>query len=201
MSPEEFQAASGVSRETLDRFHLYAALLAKWQKAINLIGRATEAEIWHRHFLDSAQLLPLLTVGPGLVDLGSGAGFPGAVLATMGVADVHLIESDGRKCAFLRELDRQLGLGMTIHEARIEAVVPWKARGVTARALAPLPKLLDLAFPFIGPDTVTVFLKGETADEELTETAKAWNMTTERLVSRTSPTSAILRLTRLERKV
>lgn len=200
MTPEEFTAATGVSRETMDRLRLYAALLAKWQKAINLIGRATEAEIWHRHFLDSAQIASLLPVGPGLVDLGSGAGFPGAVLAAMGVKDVHLIESDSRKCAFLHELDRQLSLGMTIHKARIESVVPWKASGVTSRALAPLPKLLALAFPFVGSDTVAVFLKGESADEELTEASKAWNMTVERLVSRTSPTSVILRLTRLERK-
>ncbi len=200
MKPEDFAVATGVSRETLDRFRLYASLLIRWQRAVNLIGKSTAADIWERHFLDSAQLRRHLPEGPGLVDFGSGAGFPGAVLAVMGVADVHLVESDSRKCAFLRELDRQLVLGMTIHEARAESLTPWKARSVTSRALAPLPRLLDLTGEFLGPETVALFLKGETADEELTEARKGWNMTVERLPSRTSPTGVILRLTRVERK-
>ncbi len=200
MKPEDFAVATSVSRETLDRFRLYASLLIRWQRAVNLIGKSTAADIWERHFLDSAQLRRHLPEGPGLVDFGSGAGFPGAVLAVMGVADVHLVESDSRKCAFLRELDRQLVLGMTIHEARAESLTPWKARSVTSRALAPLPRLLDLTGEFLGPETVALFLKGETADEELTEARKGWNMTVERLPSRTSPTGVILRLTRVERK-
>ncbi|MSP50091.1 MAG: 16S rRNA (guanine(527)-N(7))-methyltransferase RsmG [Alphaproteobacteria bacterium] len=200
MSPEEFGAATGVSRETLDRFRLYATLLTRWQRAVNLIGKSTAADIWERHFLDSAQLRPLMADGPGLLDLGSGAGFPGAVLAILGATDVHLVESDSRKCAFLRELDRQLGLGMTVHEVRIDHLTPWKARSLTARALAPLPRLLDMAKEFLGPETVCLFPKGATADEELTEAEKGWNMTVSRLASRTSPTSVILRLTRVERK-
>ncbi len=200
MTPEEFGTATGVSRETLDRFRLYASLLTRWQRAVNLIGKSTATDIWERHFLDSAQLLDHLSESPGLVDLGSGAGFPGAVLAVLGARDVHLVESDSRKCAFRRELDRQLGLGMTIHEARIDHLTPWKASSLTARALAPLSKLLDMAEEFLGPDTVILFPKGETADQELTEAFKGWNMTTSRLPSRTSPTSVILRLTRLERK-
>jgi len=200
MTPEEFGAATGVSRETLDRLRLYASLLARWQRAVNLIGKSTAADIWERHFLDSAQLYPYLAEGPGLADFGSGAGFPGAVLATLGVKDVHLVESDSRKCAFLRELDRQLGLGMTIHESRIDHLTPWKARSLTARALAPLSQLLDMAEEFLSPDTVCLFLKGESVDRELTEAEKGWNMTASRLPSRTSPTGVILRLTRVERK-
>lgn len=200
MTPEEFGAAANVSRETLDRFRLYAALLTKWQRAVNLIGKSTAADIWERHFLDSAQLYPYLSEKPGLLDLGSGAGFPGAVLALLGARDVHLVESDGRKCAFLRELDRQLSLGMTIHEDRVDHLTPWKASSLTARALASLPKLLDMAEEFLDPDTVILFPKGETVDEELTEAFKGWNMTVSRLASRTSPTSVILRLTRVERK-
>lgn len=200
MTPEEFAAATSVSRETLDRLRLYAALLTKWQRAVNLIGKSTEADIWERHFLDSAQLHPHLSEKPGLTDFGSGAGFPGAVLAAMGVRDVHLVESDGRKCAFLREVDRQLGLGMTIHEARIDHLTPWKASSLTARALASLPKLLDMAEEFLDLETVILFPKGETVDQELTEASKGWNMTVARLASRTSPTSVILRLTRVERK-
>ncbi|MBL8692325.1 MAG: 16S rRNA (guanine(527)-N(7))-methyltransferase RsmG [Rhodospirillaceae bacterium] len=200
MTPEEFGAATSVSRETLDRFRLYAALLTKWQRAVNLIGKSTAADIWERHFLDSAQLYPHLSERPGLIDFGSGAGFPGAVLALLGARDVHLVESDSRKCAFLRELDRQLGLGMTIHEDRIDHLTPWKASSLTARALASLPKLLDMAEEFLTPETVILFPKGETVDQELTEALKGWNMTVSRLPSRTSPTSVILRLTRVERK-
>jgi 16S rRNA (guanine527-N7)-methyltransferase len=200
MTPEDFAVVTGVSRETLDRLRLYASLLVRWQRAVNLIGKSTAADIWERHFLDSAQIHPYLAEGPGLVDFGSGAGFPGAVLAALGVEDVHLIESDSRKCAFLRELDRQLSLGMTIHEVRAESLTPWKARNVTSRALAPLPRLLDMTGEFLGPETVCLFLKGETADQELTEARKGWNMTVERLPSRTSPTGVILRLTRVERK-
>ncbi len=200
MTPEEFAAATNVSRETLDRLRLYASLLAKWQRALNLIGKSTAADVWERHFLDSAQLYPLLSEKAGLVDFGSGAGFPGAVLAAMGARDVHLVESDSRKCAFLREIDRQLALGMTIHESRIDHLTPWKASSVTARALAPLPKLLDMAEDFLEPETVILFPKGESVDQELTEALKGWNMTVERLASRTSPTSVILRLTRVERK-
>lgn len=200
MTPEEFGAATGVSRETLDRFRLYAALLTRWQRAVNLIGKSTAADIWERHFLDSAQLYPHLSERPGLVDFGSGAGFPGAVLALLGAREVHLVESDSRKCAFLRELDRQLGLGMTIHEERIDHLTPWKASSLTARALASLSKLLDMAEEFLTPETVILFPKGETVDQELTEASKGWNMTVSRLPSRTSPTSVILRLTRVERK-
>lgn len=200
MTPEEFAAATNVSRETLDRLRLYESLLAKWQRALNLIGKSTAADVWQRHFLDSAQLYPLLSEKPGLVDFGSGAGFPGAVLAAMGARDVHLVESDSRKCAFLREIDRQLALGMTLHESRIDHLTPWKASSVTARALAPLPKLLDMAEDFLDPETVILFPKGESVDQELTEALKGWNMTVERLASRTSPTSVILRLTRVERK-
>jgi 16S rRNA (guanine527-N7)-methyltransferase len=201
MTPDEFAAATGVSRETLARFEAYAELLAKWQRAVNLVGPSTLAEIWSRHFLDSAQLAPLLPGGDGsTVDLGSGAGFPGAVLALLGVRSIHLIEADGRKCAFLRELNGHLGLGMTIHERRIEQVAPWEAQSLTSRALAPLPKLLSLAEPFIGPATVAVFLKGEGASQELTGVQKEWKMDVECLRSRSSPGGVILRLTHMERK-
>ena len=200
MTPEQFAAEISVSRETLARFERYEMLLGKWQRAINLVAPSTLKDIWRRHFLDSAQLISHLP-GPGpLVDLGSGAGFPGAVLALLGAADVHLIEADKRKCAFLREVNRELGLGMTIHQARIEDVVPWEARSLTSRALAPLDRLLSLASGFIGPATVALFLKGESVSGELTQAEKEWNMAPEYLRSRSSPTGIILRLTKMERK-
>lgn len=200
MSPEEFAAATGVSRETLDRLCRYEALLLEWRPRVNLVGRSTLPDLWHRHFLDSAQLFPLLPAKAGLIDLGSGAGFPGAVLAAMGARDVHLIESDGRKCAFLEELNQALDLGMTIHRARIEQMAAWEAPCLTSRALAPLTRLLDWAEAFIGPSTICLFPKGQSVEEELTEASKKWNMTTECLPSRTSPTGTVLRLTGVERK-
>lgn len=200
MSPEEFAAETGVSRETLDKLRRYEALLLEWRPRVNLVGLSTLPDLWHRHFLDSAQLLPLLPPGGGLVDLGSGAGFPGAVLAAMEVSNVHLIESDGRKCAFLDALNETLGLGMTVHRDRIEQMAAWKAPCLTSRALAPLVRLLGWAEAFIGPETICLFPKGQTVEQELTEAAKQWNMTVECLPSRTSPTGTVLRLTQVERK-
>ena len=107
----------------MGRFEAYAALIVKWQKAINLVGPKTLADIWRRHFLDSAQLWSLIPPGARiLVDLGSGAGLPGLVLALLGFPEVHLVESDRRKAVFLRESARELGLKVTVHAARAEAV-------------------------------------------------------------------------------
>ena len=125
MNADDFRQAAGVSRETLERLTAYADLLVKWQAKINLVGPDTIPSLWRRHFLDSAQVFPLLPQGiHRLVDMGSGAGFPGLVLAVMGVGDVHLIESDARKCAFLREAARITGTPVTVHNARIENLAP-----------------------------------------------------------------------------
>ena len=125
---DDFRQVSGVSRETLERLRIYEALLRKWQAKINLVGPATLDDAWRRHFLDSAQLFPLLPANAQVVvDLGSGAGFPGLVLAVMGVPTVHLIESDLRKAAFLREVAR---------ETATPAIVRWTAR-VSASGLVP----------------------------------------------------------------
>jgi len=193
-----FQAATGVSRETVARLERYAAALARWQRAINLVGRATLDEVWQRHFLDSAQLIALLpdTAGP-LVDLGSGAGFPGLVLAILGVPDVHLIEADTRKAAFLAEAARLTGTEVTLHNRRIEAVPPFVARVVTARALAPLPALLGLAHRFFGPDTVGLFPKGRDWRRELTLAEEAWTMDLRCLPSVVDSDSLIMRVATL----
>ncbi len=136
LNPAEFAAAAGVSRETLARLEAYAALLVQWSARINLVGRDTLADLWRRHFLDSAQLCSHV---PGsarsLVDLGSGAGFPGLVLAILGVPGVELIEADSRKSAFLREAARVTETPVTIRPCRIEAVPPHPVDVVTARAL------------------------------------------------------------------
>jgi 16S rRNA (guanine527-N7)-methyltransferase len=180
----------------LARFETYAARLVKWQKAINLVGPKTLDDVWRRHFLDSAQLWPLLPAGSQvLVDLGSGAGFPGLVLALLGFPEVHLIESDQRKAVFLRETARELSLSARIHAARAEAVSGVDADAVTARALAPLTQLIDLAAPFLRARRgCALFLKGAEAARELTEAQKKRNMRVDRFPSLTDPRGSVLRL-------
>ena len=195
LGAEGFAALVGVSRETLVRFEAYAALLLEWSRRINLVGSSTLSDIWRRHFLDSAQLLPLIPAGAkNLVDLGSGAGFPGLVLAILGVPGVELIEADSRKAAFLREAARIAGAPIVLRPCRIEAVAPHSASVVTARGCAPLDRLLPLAQQFIGSDTTCLFLKGERAEEELTAAGKAWTMMVSRYPSRADPAGVVLSL-------
>jgi len=192
-----------VSRETLQRLETYAGLLVKWQAKINLVGPATLPDLWRRHFLDSAQLLPLLPAAAGtLVDLGSGAGFPGLVLAVMTEWRVHLLDSDQRKCAFLRQVALDCGVvdRVTIHPKRIEQVTGIAADVVTARACAPLGELLDLAEPFIGEKGTGVFLKGAQAEEELTQAQRRWTMRLDRRDSISDPAGKLLIVSQLKRK-
>lgn len=190
-----FADAMGVSRETMERLEAYAALLLTWSARINLVGRTTLDDLWRRHFLDSAQLLPLIAAGcESLVDLGSGAGFPGLVLAILGVRGVELVEADSRKAAFLGEAARITGASVAIRGCRIEAVSPHAADVVTARGCAPLSRLLALGERFIGPRTTCLFLKGARAEEELTEAGKAWTMTAARHPSRAGLGGSILLL-------
>lgn len=192
---EEFQRLTNVSRETLGRLAAYLRLLEHWQRRINLVGGQSLADSWRRHFLDSVQLLPLLPEGArSIVDLGSGAGFPGLVLGILGVPKVHLVESDGRKCEFLREAARETGVSAVIHSGRIANLAPWPADAVTVRALAPLSSLLSLALPFLDLGAVGLFLKGKGVFEELTEAEKSWKMAIERFPSQSDPDGVILRL-------
>jgi len=201
LDPEGFAALSGVSRVTLVRLETYAEPLRSWSARINLIGAKTLDDLWRRHFLDSAQLLA--DVPPGtqsLIDLGSGAGFPGLILAILGVPGVELIEADARKCAFLREAARLAAAPVTIRNARIEAVPSRIVDVVTARGCAPLDRLLLLAQRFIGPDTVCLFLKGEQAAQELTTAGEAWTMDATCHDSRSDPRGVILCLKRVGRR-
>jgi 16S rRNA (guanine527-N7)-methyltransferase len=201
LTAEKFAALTEVSRETLARLEAYAALLLEWSGRINLIGRSTLDDIWRRHFLDSAQLLPLIPPGTrGLVDLGSGAGFPGLVLAILGVPAVELIEADSRKSAFLREAARIAGAEILLRPCRIEAVAPHAVDVVTARGCAPLDRLLPLAERFVGPRTTCLFLKGARVEEELTAVGKAWTMAALRHPSRADPGGIVLSLQQVVRE-
>lgn len=192
-----------VSRETLERFQIYAALLQKWNARINLVSRATIPDLWRRHFLDSAQLLSCLpkeAEAPNRVlDLGSGAGFPGLVLSLLGAGEVHLVESDTRKCTFLREVSRETGSTAIIHNQRIENVELPEMAYVTARACASLERLVDYARPHLLDGGYCLFLKGASLDEELTLLRKAGKMPAdpckaEVMASRSDKEGRILRL-------
>jgi len=192
--PETFRQAFEVSRETLDRLILYEKLLRQWQKAVNLVAPATLGDSWHRHFADSAQLARLVPDdAQRLVDLGSGGGFPGLVLAIVlserRQAQVSLVESDTRKAAFLREVSRQTGVPVDIFASRIENSETQRKVGqvdlVTVRALAPLSRLLGLAAPFFAPRTVGLFLKGRDIHGEIDEARVGWRFDVELVPSMT----------------
>ncbi len=201
MTAGDFQVKAGVSRETLERLQVYADLLVKWQKSINLVGASTLGDLWRRHFLDSAQLYPHLPRNPQpLFDLGSGAGFPGLVLSVMGVPRVCLIESDGRKGAFLREVIRETGVDASVYTGRIEEFEPGeKARVITSRALASLDKLLGFSESLLAGGGLCLFLKGRKAREELTESEKKWIMSAKWGESITDPSGVVLTISRIER--
>jgi len=202
LSPAEFAAAlGGVSRETLARLEAYAALLRQWSTRINLVAKATLEDVWRRHFLDSAQLRPLVPQGAkSLVDLGSGAGFPGLALAILGVPGVELIEADARKAAFLREAARVTGTELRITNERIESLPPRVVDVVTARGCAPLDRLLPLAERFIGPSTLCLFPKGERARHEVAAAQRDWTMQIVRRASLSDERGVILCLTRVARR-
>lgn len=208
MTADQFTSAmsgigQNVSRETFSALETYAALLRKWQAKINLVAKDSLQELWRRHFLDSAQLLPLLPPGNDpITDLGSGAGFPGLVLAIMTGREVHLVDSDQRKGAFLLEAARQTGVldRVKVHTTRIEAAKAWPAPIVTARALASLDQLLLWAEPYLTPETTCLFLKGAKAEDELTAAGGSWTMDIQRHQSLTDSSGVILKLHHIQRR-
>lgn len=179
-------------------FQAYVALLRKWQAAKNLVGPSTLDTVWTRHIADSAQLFPLVPHARRWVDIGAGAGFPGLVLAIMGKSipefHVDLVESNGRKCAFLREVVRALGLPATVHNGRIEDVLEGLPRAdvLTARALAPLPDLLRMGRKLLTTGCLGLFPKGQDLEDELTAAAKYWTIQTTMAASRTDAKGRIL---------
>nr|WP_249120667.1 16S rRNA (guanine(527)-N(7))-methyltransferase RsmG [Plastoroseomonas hellenica] len=176
-------------------------LLLTWNARINLIAPADVAQVEQRHIADSLQLLPLLPEAGPMGDLGSGGGLPALVLAAAEPdREWHLVESDRRKCAFLIEAARAMDLpAIRIHASRIEDAALPPLSGLTARALAPLAKLLPHAARLLAPGGIAIFPKGRNAEAELTEAIRDWTMTIERHPSRTDPTAAILRLSEIRR--
>ncbi len=210
LTAEGFQRFTGVSRETLERLTRYVAFLDRWNRAINLVSADSLNDVWRRHLLDSAQLIghmpELEAAGPRghrrtrvVLDLGSGGGFPGMVLAMLGVGEVHLVESDQRKAVFLREVARETDTEISLHPQRIETLSPFAVDIVTARGLAPLSRLMAYAAPFLtrrgpGHAPCALFLKGRSGDEELTESKELWDMEIETFASISDVHGKILRV-------
>ncbi|MEM9170126.1 MAG: 16S rRNA (guanine(527)-N(7))-methyltransferase RsmG [Pseudomonadota bacterium] len=202
MTPTEFAAAAHVSRETLSQLETFDAVLLEAAERHNLVARSTLPDRWRRHFLDSAQLYPLIPDDARtVVDVGSGAGFPGLVLAAMGAArglEVTLVESVGKKAQFLGDAAAAMGLkNVTVRPERIEGSDLAKPDVVTARAVAALPKLLAWTAPLAGGRTVFIFHKGERYRDELTEARKSWRIEVDARPSVTDPAAAILKITGL----
>lgn len=195
-------ALTPVSRETLDRLDRFVETLLAWQQRINLIAPSTEPKLWTRHIADSLQLLALAPQAKTWVDLGSGGGFPGLVIACA-LADkpgarVHLVESSTKKAAFLREAARATGAPAQIHAVRIEDFVEDLAMAVdvvTARALAPLVRLLAATYPLLKTGTLGLFPKGQDVVAELTAAAKCWSIQSSLVPSLTDPKAKIVRVT------
>lgn len=198
-------AGPSVSRETLERLKTYEALLRKWNQRINLVARSTLPDLWQRHFVDSMQIFDLAP--PKVdhwVDLGSGAGFPGLVMAIMALdtgspARVTLVESDARKCAFLQTVIRETGARARVINDRIENIPPLGADVLSARALSDLGALLGFAELHMRPDGVAIFPKGENWQKEVTAAQTAWTFTSQLAKSKTEEGPVILTITGVAR--
>ena len=199
-------ALTPVSRETLDRLDRFVAVLLEWQQRMNLIASSTEPKLWTRHVADSLQLLALAPQAQIWVDLGSGAGFPGVVLACA-LADrpgarVRLVERSTKKAAFLREAVHATGAPAEVHAVRLEDFLENLAAPVdvvTARALAPLAGLLTAAYPLLKTGTLGLFPKGQDVGAELTEAAKCWSIQSSLVPSLTDPKARIVRITGIKK--
>ena len=200
LSADDVGAALNVSRETLARLKKFVELLLKWQRSINLIGPGTLDDVWCRHVLDCGQIVRHFPDRPGTVlDIGSGAGLPGIILAILGVPNVRMIESDSKKCVFLREAARICELSVEIVEARAERVVCEPTDIVTARAVAPLTRLLELTEPYIKPNTICFFFKGVNYKCEINKLKNEWKIQMKAHQSLTQSGGVILQMTSVTR--
>lgn len=205
MTKDDVLAKLNVSRETTGRLERYVALIKKWNPKINLISKSSMSELWNRHIMDSAQLFGLYPKGiKQCVDLGSGGGFPGLVISILAAekmpdVEVTLVESDLRKSAFLRTVAQDCALNTIICADRIEDIDPLGVDVLSARALAPLPKLLEYAQRHLAKNGKAIFPKGATYETELTESLERWRFSVQKQPSVTDPNSVILCIGDIER--
>ncbi|MEQ3625689.1 MAG: 16S rRNA (guanine(527)-N(7))-methyltransferase RsmG [Celeribacter sp.] len=199
MSFDQEIAGVNVSRETIERLELYAGLLEKWNKSINLIAPSTISDLWARHIVDSAQVFALGRREGSWIDIGTGGGFPGlvcAIIAQEQAPDLNFsfIEADRRKCEFLRTVLRETQTKANVLPQRIEDAELPPAAVISARALAPLDRLLALSAPFRDPDTVCLFQKGANYKAELDAALVNWSFSLQKTTSQTDPNAVILSL-------
>ncbi len=200
----EALAPFNVSRETIERLGLFVDLVAKWNNAINLVSRTSVDGIWVRHIADSVQVFRAASPAKSWIDLGSGGGFPGLVVALVAadeMPDLHvtLIESDQRKCAFLRAAIRETGIKATVLSERAEVAPPQHGDIVSARAMAKLPTLLGYAEPHLRQGGIGLFPKGVTWQKELDEARLQWRFDAESITSVTEAGAVVLRIRNIER--
>lgn len=199
--PEDLKDHVDVSRETLGRLQIIVSELDAWRHKTNLIGPAEFGRVWRRHVLDSIQLLPQIPADGHTIDLGSGSGFPALVLAACvkGASEkFSLVESVGKKCAFLRAAIQAANLPAKVIQGRVEAIHPVQADCVTARAFAPLPKLIEYAEPWFAQGAYAVIPKGRRWEEELTDALESWRFAYEAIPS-VSGDGAILKISEVSR--
>lgn len=198
-SYEQFCSHFPVSRETYQKLETYVALLRKWQESINLVSNSTLAHVWTRHILDSYQLVGLIPSGNLLIDMGSGGGLPAIVLSIAGY-NVSLVESDGKKVAFLREVSRVLGLANVIQHQRVESVSLHNVSIITARAFAPVAAILLMLQKELTSSHKLFLLKGKNWREEVSEAEKSYTFAHETRTSITDPSGVILILSNIQRR-
>lgn len=200
LAPDACKRLIAADDVTMTRLAAYVDLLRTWCRRINLVGARTLDDPWRRHILDCAQLASHLPGGrPVVVDLGTGAGLPGLIVAILTDAEVHLVESNARKCAFLQEAARITQTQVAVHHDRIETFLLNGVDCVTARACAPLSKLLEYAESFLASDGTCLFLKGAAAEAELTACEKQWKMAVSLIESRSDRSGRIVKIEGLQR--
>ncbi|MEQ5828212.1 16S rRNA (guanine(527)-N(7))-methyltransferase RsmG [Sulfitobacter sp. NFXS29] len=192
-----------VSRETFDKLETFAELVRKWNPKINLVSKNSLDDLWQRHILDSVQVFELAQGSGHWVDLGSGGGFPGIVVAILNQEvqnfRITMVESDQRKCAFLRTAIRELGLTASVQTERIEKLDGLEADVLSARALADLTQLLDFAELHLNSDGTALFPKGQNWESEDSDAKQVWSYALEAVESKTNPAAAILKIEEIAR--
>lgn len=200
--PKDILAKTNVSRETLTSIEKIVDELDGWRKKINLIGPSEFDQVWRRHVLDSAQLIPLMPRSGRIVDLGSGSGFPALIIAAAtqhDEAEIVMIETVGKKCAFLRAAIQAADLPAKVRQGRVENVNDLSTECVTARAFAPLPKLLEYAEKWLSNGAYGIFPKGRRWEEELTQAKESWRFTYEVIPSVSGGDGVILKISEVSR--
>lgn len=208
-SSDDFLDNIDVSRETFTKLEAYANLLTKWQPSKNLVSNSTIGDMWCRHFYDSAQLYALIRKSHGdkalsCVDIGSGAGFPGLVLSIMGIGSVAMVESNGKKCSFMRQVVLATGADAKIANVRIEELEPEPVDIILSRACASVSQILEWCEPFVDKSVDNNveywLLKGASVEDELKEASAHWTMRVDRFKSKSDGSGTVLRLRDIHRR-